>query len=255
MVPLIVGAVVLCILVGSLGILLIPDVGKVELLKRTLYGGGGAITAATNASPTVVTSAAHGLSNGNAITISDVGGNTNCNGTWIVGNVTANTFELYPTSQGTGGTPVNANAAYTSGGEWCLAGMENWSLKLFKSNTTPAESDTAGTYTEANFTGYSAITLNSTQVTTTAATWQVPTSVLPTNSWAPGAQTHVAESTYAQQTFTCSGNTTTNTVYGYFIVGSSSTVLYCAETFTLSVNMFLNNTIQMTPRFGCANAS
>ena len=51
-------------------------------------------------------------------------------------------------------------------GETLVVGMivnktapENLVLKLFKSNTTPAETDTAATYTEADFTGYAAITL------------------------------------------------------------------------------------------------
>ena len=239
-------------LFGTLGILLIPDAGKTPLLERTLYGRYGAITNATNATPMVITSTAHGLANGNAVTINDVGGNTNANGTWIVGSVAANTFQIYPTSQGTGGTAVNGNAGYTSGGEWSLAGMENWTLKCFQNNHTPAESDVAGTYTEATFTGYSAITLNSLQ---SSAAWGVPSLVSPTGSWAPGSQTQVAETTYPQQTFTCSGNTTTNTIYGYYVVGATSGTLLFAELFTMSVNMFLNNTIKITPRFGCANAS
>lgn len=65
-----------------------------------------------------------------------------------------------------------------------LATPENLVLCLFKSNTTPAEADVIGTYTEADFTGYSNITL-------TGASWTVsgtaPTSI-----------------GYAQQTFTSS---------------------------------------------------
>lgn len=41
---------------------------------------------------------------------------------------------------------------------------ENWVLKLFTSNTTPAETDTAATYTEASGNGYAAKTL-------TGASW------------------------------------------------------------------------------------
>ena len=43
---------------------------------------------------------------------------------------------------------------------------ENLVLRLFTSNTTPAETDTAGTYTEASGSGYAAITL-------TGASWTV----------------------------------------------------------------------------------
>lgn len=66
-----------------------------------------AISAATNASPIVITSTAHPLANGDQITISGVLGNTAANGTWTVANKTANTLEL------TGST---GNGTYTSGG-------------------------------------------------------------------------------------------------------------------------------------------
>ena len=59
---------------------------------------------------------------------------------------------------------------------------ENLVLRLFKSNTTPSETDTEATYTEADFTGYSAASL-------TGASWTVT----------PGAP---SEASYAQQVFT-----------------------------------------------------
>lgn len=55
-----------------------------------------AITAISNTNPIVVTAPAHGLSNGNLIRIENVGGMTQLNGnTYIVQNVTTNTFELW----------------------------------------------------------------------------------------------------------------------------------------------------------------
>jgi hypothetical protein len=66
-----------------------------------------AITGATNATPIVITSNAHGFSNSQLVVITGVGGNTNANGVWQIANVTTNTFEL----SGSVG-----NAAYTSGG-------------------------------------------------------------------------------------------------------------------------------------------
>lgn len=66
------------------------------------------ITGATNATPIVVTATAHGFSDGDAVTIQNVTGNTAANGVWIVDNPATNTFEL----QGSVG-----NAAYVSGGE------------------------------------------------------------------------------------------------------------------------------------------
>ena len=66
------------------------------------------ITAATNASPIVITvGAGHGLVNGESVEVGEVGGNTAANGIWTVANVTATTFELV-------GSTGNAN--YTSGG-------------------------------------------------------------------------------------------------------------------------------------------
>ena len=82
-------------------------------------------------------------------------------------------------------------------------------LCLFESNTTPAETDTVATYTEATFTGYSAITL-------TSASWNAATA---------GAPSYID---YAQQTFTCSGAGSTN-IYGYFIKSTTSAKLLWAE--------------------------
>lgn len=66
-----------------------------------------AVTGATNASPIVVTTAAHGLATGDVVTLASVGGNTAANGTFRVTVVSSTTFQL----DGTTG-----NGAYTSGG-------------------------------------------------------------------------------------------------------------------------------------------
>ena len=101
-------------------------------------------------------------------------------------------------------------------------------LKLYSSNTTPAETDTAGTYTEATFSGYSAITL-------TGATWG-----------SPGA----GSITYgSQQTFTHNGGGVSNSIYGYFVVQSVSGTLLYAERdgsapFTLTNN---GDNVKITP--------
>lgn len=65
------------------------------------------ITGATNASPIVITSVAHGLITGAVVTVAGVGGNTNANGTFKITKLTADTFSL----DGSAG-----NSAYTSGG-------------------------------------------------------------------------------------------------------------------------------------------
>lgn len=84
---------------------------------------------------------------------------------------------------------------------------QNLVLRLFQSNTTPADTDTAGTYTESTFPGYGAITL-------TGASW---------NAAASGS---IAYS--AQQTITCSGSASQN-VYGYYITQVTSGILMWAE--------------------------
>ena len=66
------------------------------------------ISGATNASPIVITtSAAHGFIEGQQVTITSVGGNTNANGIWTVHVLSSTTFSL-------DGSVGNSN--YTSGG-------------------------------------------------------------------------------------------------------------------------------------------
>lgn len=80
-------------------------------LQATINGKVGkrkTITGATNASPIVITAAAHGFADGDAVTVQSVNGNTAANNTWIVGSITTNTLELVGST---------GNAAYTSGGE------------------------------------------------------------------------------------------------------------------------------------------
>lgn len=74
-------------------------VGDVLTAKRatlsSTQAGTKAITDATNAIPIVVTTAAaHGLTTGDNLTITNVGGNTATNGTWFVTVTGATTFEL-----------------------------------------------------------------------------------------------------------------------------------------------------------------
>jgi len=65
------------------------------------------ITDATNASPIVITAAAHGRSDGDIVHVQDVLGNTAANGVFEVDNTATNTVELLGST---------GNAAYTSGG-------------------------------------------------------------------------------------------------------------------------------------------
>lgn len=73
-------------------------------------GTGVAVTGITQANPAVVTSTAHGLDDGDVVRFDGVVGMTELNGrTYVIDNVTANTFELI-------GVNSTAYAAYVSGG-------------------------------------------------------------------------------------------------------------------------------------------
>lgn len=105
---------------------------------------------------------------------------------------------------------------------------ENLVLKLFVSNTTPAETDVAATYTEASGNGYAAVSL-------TAANWTI----------VEGAPT---EATYPEITFTFTG--ALGNVYGYYIVGATSGRIKFVERFTNAPFLIQNNgdQIKITPK-------
>lgn len=103
---------------------------------------------------------------------------------------------------------------------------------LFATNVTPAETDTAASYTAAAGGGYAAKTL-------TGASWTI------TN----GAPTSAA---YAQQTWTFTGALTTNaTVYGYFVIRVTDVDLVLAETFTSFTPANNGDQILLTPQITC----
>src|SRR5574343_813498 len=107
---------------------------------------------------------------------------------------------------------------------------ENLVLRLFTSNTTPAEGDTAGTYTEASGSGYASITL-------TGA------------SWGAASGGSIA---FAQQTFTFTG--ALGNVYGYYYTEVTSGVLIAAERFSDGPYNVANNGdhIKITPTITAA---
>lgn len=102
-------------------------------------------------------------------------------------------------------------------------------LKLFTNNHTPAFGDTAGSYTEATFTGYAAISLS-------GASW----------NFSGGDPTTAS---YAQQTFTSTAAQATQQVYGYFVVQATSGTLLFAELFSDGPYPIANNgdAISVTP--------
>jgi hypothetical protein len=106
---------------------------------------------------------------------------------------------------------------------------ENLVLRLYSSNTTPAETDTHTTYTEATFTGYSAATL-------TGASWSIT----------EGAPSYAS---YAQQTFTSTSAQATQNIYGYILRQTTSGILMWAERFSDGPYPITNNgdAIRVTP--------
>ena len=89
-------------------------------------------------------------------------------------------------------------------------------LKLYINNVTPDIEDTVATYTEVTGGGYSAKTLS-------AATWSV----------------FAGEATYPQQSWNFTGNA--GTVYGYYLVNSTSNQLIFAERFPNGPYTVANN--------------
>ena len=104
---------------------------------------------------------------------------------------------------------------------------ENLVLRLYTNNITPAETDTAGTYTEATGSGYASITL-------TGASW----------SFTQGAPSYAS---YAEQTFTFSG--ALGNVYGYYLTQLTSGILMWSERFPSAPYNIVNNgdNIKVTP--------
>jgi len=104
-------------------------------------------------------------------------------------------------------------------------------IKLFTNNVTPADTDTAGTYTEATGGGYAAKTITN-------------------GSWTVTVGNDPSDAAYAQQTWTFTGALTTNpTIYGYYVVDADGTLLWAeklAASFTPANN---GDELKITPKF------
>lgn len=101
------------VIIGKNGSLELQDGGGNEVGWLGVQADSAkAITGATNATPIVITSNAHGYENGDTVFIASVGGNTAANGYRIVQGVTANTYQLTTLA----GANVAGSGAYTAGG-------------------------------------------------------------------------------------------------------------------------------------------
>jgi hypothetical protein len=108
---------------------------------------------------------------------------------------------------------------------------ENLRLRLFQSNTTPAEGHTAASYTEATFTGYPA-----TGLLLTGASWTI-------------TEGDPSYATYAQQPFDSSADQASQSIYGYYVTQTTSGILMWAEVFGGGPYNIVNNgdSIKVTP--------
>jgi hypothetical protein len=95
--------------------------------EYTAEGATGTITAASNTTPIVITSAAHGLNTGATVKITGVGGNTSANSTFQIVVLSSSTFSL-DDSTGT--------ATYTGGGTW-TSGVASLSYTSVEAATDP----------------------------------------------------------------------------------------------------------------------
>jgi hypothetical protein len=112
-----------------------------------------------------------------------------------------------------------------------LSVNEDYILKLYQNNYTPADTATVSSFTEANFTNYAAKTL-------TRASWNAATLV------GGKAQTSYGSS---PQNWTC--GTTGNTIYGYWMQGASSNKVLWVERFAVARTLAEGDVLNITPSF------
>jgi len=101
-------------------------------------------------------------------------------------------------------------------------------LRLYENDITPAEGDTAGSYTQATIAGYAAINL-------VRATWG-----------AAADNGGISSSTYPQQTFNFTG---TGVIVGYYVIKAiAGTILWSERLFTTPGQTFNNlDSLKLTP--------
>lgn len=112
---------------------------------------------------------------------------------------------------------------------------ENYILKLYRNDYTPADVSAPGSFTEANFTSYAARTL-------TRTNWNTAVTV-----------SGKGESSYGStpQSWTC--GTTGNTIYGYWVEGATSAKVLWAERFSTSRVLANGDVLNITPKFTLAS--
>lgn len=109
---------------------------------------------------------------------------------------------------------------------------EDTTLSLYRTDVTPAEADTLGTFTVANFTNFTAKTL-------VAATWAAASTSGGTTSKA-----------YAQQSWTCGASG--NTIYGALYIDADTTTLMASDDFATARVLADTDVLNFTPRWELA---
>jgi hypothetical protein len=146
--------------------------------------GVKAITSSTNATPIVITSTAHGFTNGDLVFIDNHATNTSANGFWKIANVASNTFELTNPVSGANavGNGVGGATGYcvnygpsASGDNWddfdgCLVGGGAGKVNLTAPTVVAGVADAADTtFTAISGASVEAVAiLRDTGVTTTS---------------------------------------------------------------------------------------
>lgn len=115
---------------------------------------------------------------------------------------------------------------------------EKYELKLYKNNITPADTDNTSSFTPATFTNYVTKTLS-------RAGWNTAV----TNG------SDKAETSYGStpQSWTCGA--TGNTIYGYYVEGSTSNKLLWAERFATQRVLASGDVLNITPKFTLSTES
>jgi len=115
------------------------------------------------------------------------------------------------------------------------ADTEDYILRLYKNNYTPIAATVIGSFTEADFTNYA-------EKTIARSDWATPSTV-----------SNKAESSVTTQSWTC--GVTTNTIYGYYVVGATSGVCLWAEEFAAARVLADGDILNLTPKFNLSSAN
>lgn len=88
-----------------------------------------------------------------------------------------------------------------------LSYLSGLTLHLYQNNYQPTKSDTVANYTEATFPGYASVSLN---------------------TWGTVYQNGNGDAETDEQihTFTCTGTSPANTVYGYYVTDASNNLIF-----------------------------